>query len=441
MLFLLVGFLPSHVTPEEKLQKVDESIEKFRKALDLEPNKTDAQFNLGQALHQRSEILQETTEIDNAYMQSASSLQEAISIFDNVYTLQEKEYTDMTTPTIAENEEEEAQAEDIETASAEEDKMDLDSPKTNQQSQQFTMVTKVESTTISSLIETLLSTAETMTTMASMLASFPASMDLYSRARGKLSLADKWQSQMPISTEDEQKEMKAARIQINLKEANTYASMGDRTLVASGTVDASMFERAIDKLNEVVDDYDPKNVEAMCDRGDIMTSFAQAITESASRKKLALVPEGNGKDAWQLLSNATKSFQAALQLEPKNLNILNKMGDLSLMRASLGLPVSERNKSQLLKNAVFYFKHAVEVDKEVLTSGYLGWAMSEWALDEWAEQPGKKEDALKIIRVWIKRGGNGHLFRSLAENNETWDEDFVEYIIESFFQDDEDESD
>ncbi|KAI8886068.1 hypothetical protein K501DRAFT_214526 [Backusella circina FSU 941] len=441
VLFLLVNFLPSHVIPEEKLQKVDESIEKFRKALELQPNKTDAQFNLGQALHQRSEILQETTEINNAYMQSASSLQEAISIFDKVYALQEKEYMDITTSTNAENEEEEAQTEDMETASAEESKMDIDTPKTDQQSQQFTMVTKVESTTISSLIETLLSTAETMTTMASMLASFPASTDLYSRARGKLSLAEKWQSQMPTSTEDEQKEKKAVRIQISLKEANTYASMGDRTLVASGTVEASLFERAIDRLNEIVEDYDQKNVEAMCDRGDIMTSFAQAIIESANKKKLALVPEGNGKDVWHLLSNATKSFQAALQLEPKNLSILNKMGDLSLMRASLGLPVAERNKLQLLKNGVFYFKHAVEVDKEVLTSGYIGWSMSEWALDEWAEQSGKKEDALKIMRVWIKRGGNGHLFRSLAENNETWDEDFVEYIIENFFHDDDDESD
>jgi hypothetical protein len=34
-------------------------------------NKTDVEFNLAQALHLRSEILQETSEIENAYGQSA----------------------------------------------------------------------------------------------------------------------------------------------------------------------------------------------------------------------------------------------------------------------------------------------------------------------------------------------------------------------------------
>ncbi|CEG80138.1 hypothetical protein RMATCC62417_14512 [Rhizopus microsporus] len=141
----------------------------------------------------------------------------------------------------------------------------------------------------------------------------------------------------------------------------------------------------------------------------------------------------NGKEIWNLFSAATKSFQSALAIESKNLRILNKMGDLSLLRAKLPLPVAERNRLQLLKNAEFYYKHAVEVNKEVLTSGYIGWAMSEWALEEWADVKEKKENALKIIQVWIKRGGSGSLFRSLAEDNDVWDEEFVQFIIEHFF--------
>lgn len=439
VLFLLVNFLPSHASPEEKLEKVDQSIEKFRTALQLEKNKTDAQFNLAQALHQRSEILQETTEIDNAYGASAVSLQEAMDLFDNVYALQEKEYLELFEPDendASPVEEEHDHKHDHE----HEEKSTQEAASTDEQ--EFTTVTKMESTTAYSLIETLLSTAETMTTMASMLASFPASMDLFSKARGKLGLAEKWLSKMPSQSNpdddvDAEKQKKEARIQINLKEASTYAAMADRTFVASNTVDASLFGKAIEKLDEVIEQYDPRNVEAMCDRGDILTSYGQAIAEIANKKSLPLVPEHDGKEVWQLYATATKSFQAALTLEPKNLGILNKMGDLSLIRASLQLPIAERNRLQLLKNAQFYFKHAVEVDKEVLTSGYIGWAMSEWAFEEWAEVTGKKEDALKIIRVWIKRGGNGSLFRGLAEDNESWDEDFVEYIIENFFADDE----
>lgn len=432
VLFLLVDFLPMHALPEEKLEKVDQSIEKFRNALDLEPNKTDAQFNLAQALHQRSELLQETTEVDNAYGASAVSLQEAITIFDNVYGLQEKEYLDLTAP------EQDTLTEEHQHEHGDNDETE----QTQKESEEFTTATKVEATTPYSLIETLLSTAETMTTMASMLASFPASMDLFSRAKSKLALAEKWLEEMPTeSTEmdpNAEKNKKAARIQINLKEASTYAAMADRTFLASSTIDTSLFEKATERLNEIIEQHDPCNVEAMCDRGDILTSYGQAIAEVANKKHLPLVPEKDGKEVWQLYASATKSFQKGLELEPKNLRILNKMGDLSLIRASLDLPIAQRNKLQLLKNAQFYFKHAVEVDKEVLTSGYLGWAMSEWALEEWAEMTGKKEDALKIIRVWIKRGGNGPLFRSLAEDNETWDEDFVEFIIENFFADDED---
>lgn len=72
VLFLLVGFLPAHTTPEHKLSKLDDSIDKFRQSLRLDSeNKTDVEFNLAQALHLRSEILQETSEIENAYGQSA----------------------------------------------------------------------------------------------------------------------------------------------------------------------------------------------------------------------------------------------------------------------------------------------------------------------------------------------------------------------------------
>ncbi|KAI8638724.1 hypothetical protein BD408DRAFT_422585, partial [Parasitella parasitica] len=457
VLFLLVDFLPSHKTPEEKLEKVDQSIEKFRVALGLEANKTDAQFNLAQALHQRSEILQETTEIENAYAASAVALQEAIGLFDSVYDLQEKEYAELNlsatddassetaTPTEPEKPEEPEEPEEL---------RNHDHPHSEQEppasspssSQEFTTVTKVEPTTAYSLIETLLSTAETMTTMASMLASYPASMDLFSRAKSKLALAEKWYSQMSSESSedraDAEKQRKAARIQINSKLSAMYAAMADRSFLATGTVDNILFEKAVEQLDDIVTKYDSKNVEALCDRGDVLSSFGQAVREVADKKKAPLDPERNGKEVWKLYANAMKSFQEAVTLEPKNTQILNKMGDLSLTRAALDLPVAKRNRRQLLDNAKVYYKNAVQVDRDVLTSGYLGWAMTEWAYEEWAlegwtDVVDKKEDAIKIINAWIKRGGNGALFSNLADDNDVLEDDFIEFITESCFADEE----
>ncbi|KAK4520850.1 uncharacterized protein ATC70_006731 [Mucor velutinosus] len=430
VLFLLINFLPSHASPEEKLEKVDQSIEKFRVALDLEPNKTDAQFNLAQALHQRSEILQETTEIENAYAASAVALQEAITLFDSMYDLQEKEYLELNSS----EEEEEKHTHDHEQS---------EQPTTaSTPSEEFTTVTKVEPTTAYSLVETLLSTSETMTTMASMLASYPASMDLFSRAKSKLAAAEKWYSQMPNESTDDnvdaEKQKNAARIQINSKQSAMYAAMADRSFLATGVVDSTLFEKSIDQLNEIVTKYDKKNVEALCDRGDVLSSFGQAIREVADKKKTALNPDTDGKEVWKLYANAMKSFQEAMALEPKNTHILNKMGDLSITRAALDLPVAKRNQRQLLDNAKVYYRNAVQVDRDALTSGYLGWAMTEWALEEWAEVPDKKEDAIKIIEAWIRRGGHGALFSNLADDNDVLDEDFVDFIMESCFANEED---
>lgn len=74
VIFLLAGFLPEHATPEDKVKMLDQSIKKFRAALNLEHDKSDAQFNLAQALHQKSEVLQEATDIENSYQQSAMGM-------------------------------------------------------------------------------------------------------------------------------------------------------------------------------------------------------------------------------------------------------------------------------------------------------------------------------------------------------------------------------
>ncbi|KAI8143216.1 hypothetical protein BJV82DRAFT_668851 [Fennellomyces sp. T-0311] len=440
--YILVGFYPAHTAPEAKLKVLDEAIEKFRKALTLDANKTDSQFNLAQALHLRSEILQDATEVDNPYMQSAMALQEAISLFETVYDGQEREFNgqrlDGSHHDHQHNDEHKHDDHQRNDNPKHDNHQHNDDPKHEDHhhdeqkhepapSSEYTTVTEVEATTAYSLIDTLLSMSDTMTTMASMLASYQSAVDLFSKARSKLGLAEKWLG----TTSDEDKEHKQARIQINLKEAQNFSQQAERSFLASKRVDHDLFQQALGRLDDIIEQLDPRNVEAFCDKGDILGSYAELIAQE----------DKPTSDVWQHYAQADKSLKAALKIESKNLNILNKLGDLSIARARLELPVAERNKAQLLKNAEFYFKQAVETDRQVLTSGYIGWAYSCWALEEWTQVEDKKKAAAKVIQLWLGRGGSAEMFGDLTEDTETVDSDFIEWVNEEFFEEEGSEED
>lgn len=374
------------------------------------------------------------------------ALQEAISLFDAVYELQEKEYTkypsdkkeeDKTTsPPNEEEKEKEKHNHDhdhdhhdhghhheSETVTSNENQKDI--------ADKFTTVTEVEATTAYSLIDTLISTADAMTTMASMMANFEDSKKLFSRAMDKLLRAEKWLA----DTNETEKEHQKANIQIMLKRGQCYCELADRTFLATKQVDNKLYEQALSPLMYITDKLDKNHVEALCDQGDVFSRYAQAILDQVEQrsKESTLDPKTNGKEVWQLYSQASDVYQKALKLEPKSLSILNKAGDISMARAQLPLPVAERNQLQLLKNAQFYFKQAVEADNQVLTSGWVGWAYATWALEEWQDVDGKEQDAKKIFQNWLKRGGDEDIFQRLADDNDTIDGGFVEWVGVNFF--------
>lgn len=351
-----------------------------------------------------------------------TALQEAIELFESVYADQENEYKNQ------QHAHEETPAPEAEPeASAPSDAPPSGATATaapttsNEDSEEMT-VTEVEPTTVYSLIETLVCLGDTLTTMASMLASFQTSVNMFSKARTQLATAEKWLSTVPTDQHDT-KEYCHARIQIHLKEAQSFAALGDRTLIASSKVDHQLYNVAVERLDAVLA-REPRHVEALCDRGDILMAYGDACTRQDGPLS---------KDVWQILSKADKSYKEALAIEPKNLGIINKLGDLSMMRSTLDLPVAERNQAQLLKNAEFYYKLAVETDRQDLMHGWIGWAMSTWALEAWADVPGKQAEATKILNTWVKRGGTNELFGNIAEDSEILDEEFVEWVNDEFF--------
>lgn len=344
-----------------------------------------------------------------------------------MYAVQEKEYNDQHASPSSKNNNDNDNNEESTTENE---------PSNDTKDDEYTTVTEVEPTTAYSLIDTLVSLADAMTTMASMLASYQSAVDLYSRARKHLSQAEKW---LMVGTSTDDKEHKQARIQISLKEAQNLSSQAERSFLATTKVDHRLFNQAVDQLDNILEHVDDRHVETQCDRGDILSTFGDHLCKEAKAHHQPLDPETTGKTVWHIYSQADKSFKAALEIEPKNMSILNKLGDLSMSRARLDIPVAQRNRSQLIKNAEFYFKRAVETDRQVLTTGWIGWAYSTWALEQWTKVQGQKHEASRIINTWIKRGGCSDLFAELTEDTDAMDQDFLEWVNETFFDHEEEE--
>jgi tetratricopeptide (TPR) repeat protein len=308
----------------------------------------------------------------------------------------------------------------------------------HQQEGESTTVTEVIPTTAFTLIDTLVATANALSTMASMLANFEKSISLFDDAKQKLGQAEKWLSQ---ASRENDKDYQQAVIQISLQHAQTLSLLADRTMTASGQVDDKTYTLALEKLDFITSKVDSRHCEAMCDRGDLLSQYAQAKQQSLLRSGRKLDTDPSGKEVWQLFSQASKSFQGALEIEAKNINILRKLGDLSLIRAQLPMGVAEKNKLQLLKNAEFYYKQVLESDKEDLYGAWLGWAMSAWAQGEWCRVPGKPVEAGKIIKMWIKRGGDEDVIQGAHEESDCYPKQFIDWVMTEFFADEEDDDD
>ncbi|KAJ2956954.1 hypothetical protein NQZ79_g7276 [Umbelopsis isabellina] len=444
VLFVLLQFLPKRVDPMAKLKLIDSSIDKFRRALALESKNADAMFNLGQALNTRAETVQEVEEIEDGYSQAAIAVQEAISILEEAYTLQEKELTpqlqdlSLNEPEHQHEHEHDHQHDHDHDHShehppekeAEQESASIDEPSTT--------VTEVIPTTAYTLIDTLVATANAQSTMGSMLANYEKSLDLFNSAKDKLHQAEQW---LGKASQENTKDYQQAVVQIALQRAQVLSLLADRTMTADGQVDDKSYTLALEQLDFVTSKVDSRHCEAMCDRGDLLSQYAQAKQQSYLRSGRKLDGDASGKEVWQLFSQASKSFQGGLEIEPKNSSILRKLGDLSLIRAQLPLTVAEKNKQQLLKNAEFYYKQVLESDKQDIYGAWLGWAASAWALGNWCADAGKRTEADKIIKMWMKRGGDVDVVQGAYEENDCFPKQFVDWVMLTYFDDDEEDDD
>lgn len=462
----------------------------------------DTLFNLGQALQTHAEVIQDHDEDDeddehdhshgdhdhdhgNPEERAAEELQEAISLFETCYTIQQRDlYT-------AVQEAREADAEDEKKPKelAEQELQEL-------------------SSSAGVLIDTLISASQALTSLAFLVDTRELSQEHYKDAAEKLDIAlgvanDRalWPApedesasngkgkgrqdddaeplesdeitpaSKPVSTFREAESQsdvvsqKEKICEIHLQYSNLLSSQTDRNFQDTGKISEGLYEQSLKHLNVVLRHH-PRQVEALCDKGDLLGSWAQGLAtfeqgsislggieqwDSKSALNLgtsdvvAAEPAADTKEGktdrasriWQLFASATRAFLSALEVEPQNTSILEKLGDIHWSRSLLTSPVALKNRPMLLNNASVYYRFAWEsckdgaaenVDEEQRLEILLSWAQVLRAI------PGKEEEVLRVLKQWNRLGGSKEILAEMLEGNsgDILQEDFVEFALKQF---------
>ncbi|OZJ06792.1 hypothetical protein BZG36_00169 [Bifiguratus adelaidae] len=407
VLFILINFQPEHEVLA-RFNLLTESVRKFRQALTIDPDYTDALFNLGQALVTHFELLEDLPNVIDALQQGIASLHEAVSLFERVYALQTEELESRRTSGA------EGSMEDTSDANVPVNdlnaQMEDDAPST--------MVTEVTSVTEFSLIDTLLSTVNTLTSLASILPDVSASSVTYQTAIAKLNQAETLLTSQNSDNEEAREKYKDLQLQY----AQTLSSHADRQFQDSGRVDDKSYLQSVQRVDTILD-HQPRHVEALCDKADILTSFAQAQLLFAVRSGIDY-----SESIWSLYTQATQIYMAAFEVEPKNQSILLKLGDINCARARLPMPIAQRNQAQLLKNAEFFYKSVVENNRQD-TTAWIGYAFACWKQTSLgAAEKGVETD--KILRMWRRVGGTDETLQDAARDNDLLEPDFFDHVRE-----------
>ncbi|KAI7827018.1 hypothetical protein BC939DRAFT_446502 [Gamsiella multidivaricata] len=504
VLYILVDFTQS---PRQKLSLLDASIERFRSALTYDPDNTDTLFNLGQALTTHAEIIQDRDEAeekedgDHKHKHDSSNhihsspeesaaleLQEAISLFETCYSIQQHELYEAVQVAHPKDGNKEEKPEDL----AEQEQQEL-------------------SASAGVLIDTLISASQALTSLAFLVETVERSQAYYKQATQRLDVAlgvanDKllWpaaQEESSSSSKGKGKEAAAELIvegesddvlpaikpvsvfreaesqsktvsqkekicDIHLQYSNVLSSQTDRNYQDTGKTMEELYKKSLQHLNVVLS-YQPRHVEALCDKGDLLGAWAQGLavfdqgtavpTESDMEKwetgsnitlgtsdVVAAEPTASPAEGektsrstktWQLFASATRAFLSALEVEPQNTSILEKLGDIHWSRSLLSSPVALKNRPMLLNNASVYYRYAWEscrdgsaenVDEDQKLDILLSWAQVLKAI------PGKDEEMKRVLKQWLRCGGTKQVLKDMLDGDtgDILQEEFVEYALQ-----------
>jgi tetratricopeptide (TPR) repeat protein len=379
VLFILGGFVDGEVDPDAKLDYVTQSIEKFESAVKLQPDNTDALFNLAQSLATRCDLL---VSGENAREEGIPLLERAIELFDRVYKLQQEQLNSGTTQTDD------------------------------------------EPITPDVLVDTVSAVAECITSLACMQEDMDEAKRLFQEACKRLEDA------LPLCKE--------RRADILCDWAAVLEAQGNHFQDAEGRVDPSLYEPAIAKLKEAIAEA-PDLADPHCDLADLYLNIAHSkLLEATLDNDVA---EKDGEDAHQdpqqreqnarahiaaIESDITKyyeqacaEFKSALELEPDTLDILQRLGDVYFSRWRLPLDSSQAIGEQLLAEARECYVKGLSIEPKDMHLII--------RLAQVYHVQGKAHKCRELVEEWHELGGT---IDALHEDEDVFEPEFIDKVAE-----------
>jgi tetratricopeptide (TPR) repeat protein len=387
VLFILGGFVDGDEDPDEKLRHVSLAIEKFEQSVKLQPNNTDALFNLAQALATRCDLLVDN---DNDCATGEPLLRRAISLFDQVYKLQEA--------AIASGGESTGTA-------------------TNTDDNNQTPPTK------EALVDTVSAVAECVTSLACLQKTAQEADKLFADACSRLEHA------LPLSEE------RKADILCDWA-AVLEAKANHEQQKTTECMNAKLYEPAIAKLKEAMA-AGPTLADPRCDLGDLYLGIAHGklveatldaddqdeSTTMTEQDEVELRRQAEARIATMdgeitpYYENACAAFKEAATLEPNNAGIKQKLGDIYFARSRLPLDSAKAIEQKLLSEAESWYQTTLEVasdDPEPVIR-----------LAQVYDVQGRTEDYERLLNQWYKLEGT---VNDLYEEDDVFEMEFIERV-------------
>ncbi|RKP25455.1 hypothetical protein SYNPS1DRAFT_28816, partial [Syncephalis pseudoplumigaleata] len=378
VMFILGGFVDGDEDPDEKLRHVSQAIEKFEASVALQPDNTDALFNLAQALATRCDLLVDN---DNDRATGEPLLKRAIALFDQVYALQEAALNNAATAT-----------EEASTASS---SSSPPPPPTKE-----------------SLVDTVSAVAECVTSLACLQETAKEADALFDdacqRLERALSLSEERRSDILCDW------AAVLEAKANHQQQNTAERM-----------DAQLYEPAIAKLKEAMA-AGPTLADPRCDLGDLYLGIAHGklieatldadeLDASAEKEQAVARIAAMDDEITPYYEQACAAFKEAASLEPTNAGIKQKLGDIYFARSRLPLDSAKAIEQKLLAEAEHWYQATLEVaqdDPEPVIR-----------LAQVYDVQGRAEDYERLLNQWQKLEGT---VNDLYEEDDVFEMEFID---------------
>ncbi|KAJ3009312.1 hypothetical protein HKX48_008032 [Thoreauomyces humboldtii] len=356
LLLLLAEFTDPAFEPAERCGLFREAAERLRGG---DARNADCLFNLAQALRGFAEVVLEE---EGDAGEAVAALTEAEAALGEVFVLRS------------------ASNDDVGASMA----MDVSD---GQQSQPNEDETDTEPRA-TALVDTLTAHAQTLTMLFKEVADPEASV-LYQRALDRLRTAEGI-----LATDANPQQTN----EVHIRYAEVLAARADVVAQVQGRVDVEAFEGAVGYLDRVLA-ADPNNVEALCEKGDVLTSWADAVRSVNGGTQAVLAHlEATPSPLATLRTlhvRAVDAYTTAYALTPTNGTLSRTLGNAHLARIPLHPAPTE--SLVLAANAEKYYRRSVALGDQgmlIPLAKAIGWQ-------------GKEEECRKVVEAWRKKMARG----------------------------------